>query len=163
MNVIFASEKKTYMAKEKFVKLTRNLLREIFLECNSKYFEGKLPLPEIFELWTPSKKVVGWIRGVWVPKYSKWETAIHISKRFKWTKENLEEVMVHEMIHFEIQDYMKPWKWWHRFFSKDHGQEFKDRMKELNDKFGLNVKIKAKQMRAYQIKPVKKPKTLRNV
>ena len=56
------------MAKEKFVRLTRNVLRETFQECNNKYFEGTLPTPEIFELWTPSKNVAGWIRGVGVQK-----------------------------------------------------------------------------------------------
>ena len=66
--------------------------------------------------------------------------------------------MVHEMIHLEIQDYMKPYRWWHRLFRKDHDQKFVNRMNELNEKYGLNVKIKAIQLRAYRIKPVKKPK-----
>ena len=144
------------MAKEKFVRLTRNLLRETFVECNCKYFEGKLPTPEIFELWTPSKNIAGWIRGVWIPKDKNWKTAIHISKMFRWTKENLEEVMVHEMIHLDIRDYMKPYRWWHILFRKDHDQRFKDRMDELNEKYGLKVKIRATQMRAYRIKPMKK-------
>lgn len=146
------------MAKEKFVRLTRNVLRETFLECNDKYFEGTLPTPEIFELWTPSKYIAGWIRGVWTPKERKWHTAIHISRRFRWTKENLRDTMVHEMIHLEIQDYMKPYRWWHRLFRIDHDQQFKDRMNDLNEKYGLNVKVKAKQMRAYWIKPAKKTK-----
>ena len=143
--------KKGFMAKEKFVRLTRNVLRETFQECNQKYFEGTLPTPEIFELWTPSKKIAGWIRGVWIPKEKKWMTAIHISKMFRWTKQNLRDTMVHEMIHMEIQDFMKPYRWWHRLFRKDHDQRFKARMVELNEKYGLNVKIKAKQMRAYLI------------
>ena len=75
---------------------------------------------------------------------------------FRWTKENLEEVMVHEMIHLDIRDYMKPYRWWHRLFRKDHDQRFKDRMDELNEKYGLKVKIRATQMRAYRIKPMKK-------
>ena len=63
------------MAKEKFVRLTRNVLSETFQECNDKYFEGTLPTPEIFELWTPSKNIAGWIRGVWIPKDKNWKTA----------------------------------------------------------------------------------------
>ena len=143
------------MAKEKFVRLTRNLLRETFHECNCKYFEGTLSTPEIFELWTPSKYIAGWIRGVWVPKERKWKTAIHISKMFRWTKENLRDTMVHEMIHLEIQDYMKPYRWWHRLLRKDHDHQFKDRMNELNEKYGLNVMVKSKHLRTYMIQPKK--------
>ena len=146
------------MRQEKFVRLTRNLFRDTFEECNSLYFNGELKSPEMFELWTPSKYIAGWIRGVWLPKDKKWVTALHISKRIRWTKDNLRDTMVHEMIHLEIQDYMKPYSWWQRLFRKDHDQQFKDRTNELNEKYGLNVKIKATQLRAYLIKPVKKSK-----
>ena len=56
------------MAEEEFVRQTRKVLKETFEECNNNYFEGKLPTPEIFELWTPSKDIAGWIRGVWIPR-----------------------------------------------------------------------------------------------
>ena len=85
-------------------------------------------------------------------KTKKGGTAIHISKGFKWTKENLRDTMVHEMIHLEIGDYKKRIPWWKRLFHKDHDSEFKKRMEELNLKYGLNVKIIAKHLRAYIVK-----------
>ena len=144
------------MAKEKFVRLTRNVLRETFQECNEKYFEGTLPTPEIFELWTPSKYIAGWIRAIWINKEKRRGVAIHISKNLKWTKENLIDTMVHEMIHLEIGDYLERIPFWKRWFHLDHDIRFKNRMNELNEKFGLNVMVKSKHLRAYIIKPNKK-------
>lgn len=142
-------------SKENFVRLTRPLLSKVFQECNQLYFENKLPMPDCFDTWTPSKYIAGWIRAYWMPKQKRWGTAIHISKGIRWTRENLRDTMVHEMIHLEIQDYRQKLSWWRRLFHKDHNQEFKDRMNQLNSLYGLNVMIVSKHLRAYMIKPSK--------
>lgn len=145
-------DKKISTTKERFVRLSRPELKRVFNECNEKYFDGSLSSPDQFNLWTPSKNIAGWIRAYWIPKQRKWGTAIHISNGFKWTRENLRDTMVHEMIHLEIGDYKNRIPWWKRLFHKDHGKEFRKRMMELNSSYGLNVTIIAKHLRAYIIK-----------
>ena len=146
-------EKKITTPRERFVRLTRPELKRVFDECNEKYFCNKLTCPDLFDLWTPSKNIAGWIRAYWIPKKRKWGTAIHISNRFKWTKENLRDTMVHEMIHLEIGDYRKRISWWKRLLNKDHDKDFRKRMEELNSSYGLRVMVIAKHMRAYRITP----------
>ena len=121
-------DKKITLSREKFVRLTRPELKRVFDECNEKYFDNRLLCPDQFNLWIPYKNVAGWIRPYWIQKQRKWGPAIHISKGFKWTKENLRDTMVHEMIHLEIGDYRIRIPWWRRIFHKDHYKEFRKRL-----------------------------------
>lgn len=137
---------------EKFVKVTKKELERRFNEYNDLYFEGQLPCPKRFELWTIQTKCVGWVRAVWDRRTRAFDTIFHINARlYRWTDENLRSVMVHEMIHMYIEDYMRPVRWWHWIFPpKQHDSMFVKVMNDLNERYGLNIGVRAKQMRAYR-------------
>ena len=134
---------------EKFVRLTKKKVEEIFDDCNQKYFNNEVERPIVFELWTPSKHIAGMVRPIYI-KSKKLSSALHISNNFNWREEDLIEVILHEMIHLYIKDYIKPKRWWHILFPpKQHNKKYKEIMNELNNKFGLNIKLKATQMQHY--------------
>lgn len=131
----------------KYIQLTRKQIEKTFNECNAKYFNNEIQKPEKFELWTPSKRCVGWIRAVWDMKRKRFITSLHISNRYRWTRENLEHTIVHEMIHMELKDYMVKLSFWKRLLGKDHDEKYVARMNEINEKYGLNITVRAKHMR----------------
>ena len=143
------------MGDKKYIKLTKKKVQEVFQICNEKYFDNKISLPDRIELWTPSNKCVGWIRAVWDMKRRKFVTALHISQQFKWTYENLEHTIVHEMIHMENKDYLIKLPFWKRLFGLDHDKKFVARMNEINEKYGLNITVRAKHMKTEMIKTKK--------
>lgn len=137
---------------EKLVRVTKKELERRFIEYNALYFENELPMPQSFNLWTCNSKCVGWVRAVWNRRKQDFNTHFHINARlYKWTDENLRSVMVHEMIHIAIEDYMRPVRWWHWLIPpKQHDRMFVDLMNELNERYGLHIATRAKQMRAYR-------------
>ncbi len=137
---------------EKFIKLTKKKLKTVFEKCNSLYFDNQVPTPKYFELWTPSKRIAGWVRCVWNKTSKSRDAALHISDQFYWTEENLVKTMVHEMIHLLIEDYKRPLSFWRRLLGKDHEQDFKDKMNELNEKYNLDIAIRVKYMKKYMKK-----------
>lgn len=132
---------------KKYIRLTKNKIKEIFEECNQKYFNNQIKTPEIFDTWTPTIKCVGWVRAVWDKRNHRNKVALHISSKYNWTEENLRNVILHEMIHLDIKDYLKPLNFWQRLFRLDHDKRFHKRMKELNKEFNLNILPRAKFMR----------------
>ena len=136
---------------EKNVRLTRNLIKEIFNHCNESYFEGKITMPDYIELWTPNRDVVGWVRGFWVPKKKGYATALHISNAFHWTRTDLTNTIAHEMIHLLIEDYKEPLPFWKRWFGKDHDRRFKEVMQHLNTTYGLNISVRVPYMKKKRI------------
>ena len=60
------------------------------------------------------------------------------------------------MIHLELKDYLRTYRWWHRLFLTDHDKGHRERMNALNKKFGLNIMVKSKHLRAYMREPDKK-------
>lgn len=140
--------------KSKYVKLTKKAVEDMFDECNVLYFNNEVEKPKKFETWTPSKRTLGLTRPLWESKKRRWVAALHISRRYNWTEENLRHVVVHEMIHMLIRDYAEPLTFWQRlpfigrWFLTEHDQRFIDKMNEINDKFGLNIKVRFPEMRA---------------
>lgn len=134
-----------------FVKVTKKELEERFLLYNDLYFDGQLEKPYRFELWTHQVKCVGWVRGYWTST-NKFRTFFHInSKCYNWPDEYLKRVIIHEMIHLAIKDYQQPVRWWHWLFPpKQHDREYVDYMNHLNEKYGLEVTVRAKYMRPYR-------------
>lgn len=92
-------------------------------------------------------KIVGWVRAIWNKRLKTYDSSLHISDNFNWTEENLQNTILHEMIHLYIKDYMIPMNFWKRLFSKEHNKDFINMMNELNEKYGLNIVIKAKHMK----------------
>ena len=141
------------MSRNQYIRLTRPKIKEIFDECNALYFNNEIERPVKFELWTPTKKCVAWVRAAFDRKKLRYITALHISSRYRWTEENLRDTIVHEMIHLYIKDYLIPLTFWERIFpARQHNSEFRQKMAELNETFGLNVVVQAKHMRKEYIK-----------
>lgn len=132
---------------EKNIRLTRNTIKEIFDYCNASYFEGKVPAPDHIELWTPNRNIVGWVRGLWHRRHKKYETALHISNAFYWTRTDLINTIAHEMIHLLIEDYKEPLPFWKRWLRMDHDKRFKSVMKNLNSLYGLDIRVRVPYMK----------------
>ena len=136
----------------KYIRLTRKVIEEMFDECNNTYFGDKVEKPIKIELFTHSKKTLGMVRPV-KNKKGEISSILHISNRYRWTRENLRHVVVHEMIHLEIEDYKTTLTFLQRlpliggFFITEHDERFISRMNEINEKYGLNIKIRFKEMR----------------
>ena len=139
--------------KQYYIRLTRKVVSDMFDKCNSLYFNNGIERPIKFETWTPYKKCVGMVMPHWSAKKKAYHSSLHISRRYKWTEENLRQVVVHEMIHLAIGDYLRPLTFIQRlplighFFINQHDEQFVTLMNELNDKFGLDIKIRMKHMR----------------
>lgn len=141
------------MRKQKYIKLTGTVIKEMFDECNRMYFNGKVELPVKFETWTPQKKIVGMVRPIWAGRHKGIKASFHISPRYHWTEDNLRKVIVHEMIHLVIGDYKEPLTFFQRLpligrlFISQHDDRFITLMNELNTQYNLGITIRAKQMR----------------
>lgn len=133
---------------QKYIRLTRNKIKEIFKKCNEKYFDNQINVPDIIDFWTPNIKCVGWVRAIWDKKTKQNKVALHISSAYNWTEENLTNVILHEMIHLDIKDYLTPLNFWQRLFGKEHDKRYMKRMNELNEQYGLNILPRAKFMRS---------------
>lgn len=147
------------MKKEKFIRLTKQAISDMFDECNQAYFGNAIPRPKQFELWTPHRKIVGMVRPLYNKRTDTYSSALHISRIFNWTEENFRKTVVHEMIHLYIGDYLRPLKWYERIFpflsGIQHDEEFKRVMNDLNERYDLGVAIRFKEMKNYY-KPKKR-------
>ena len=120
----------------------------MFDECNALYFDSKIERPVKFETWTPGKKILGMVRPYWIPKNKDYGSIFHISRRYRWTEENLRHVVVHEMIHLAIGDYKKPLTFFQRLpligrlFIKQHDEEFIEYMNNINSNYNLSIAVK---------------------
>lgn len=139
--------------KPKYIRLTRNVVSEMFDECNRLYFNNTVERPIKIETWTPHKKTVGMVRPIWSAKRHKVCSVLSMSSRYRWTADNLRKVVVHEMIHLAIEDYKIPLTFIQRlpligrFFIKGHDERFITLMNELNEKYSLGITVRMKQMR----------------
>lgn len=145
------------MAKgNKYIKLTKQSIEEMFDECNAAYFNGEVEKPKKFETWTPEKKCLGLSRPILNQRQrtGKVTSALHISRRYNWTANALKQVVLHEMIHLLIEDYKRPLTFMQRlpligcYFIRQHDDEFINKMNELNSTFNLNIKVRFSEMRA---------------
>ena len=140
------------MKKIKYIKLTKKEIEKRFDEYNKLYFKGQVEKPSKFETFTPRKRILGLTRPIFNKKTSKYSAALHISRRYNWTEENLRHVIVHEMIHLLIKDYLQPLKWWEKIFPfmiVQHDEHFKEVMEDLNETYDLNIKIRFPEMKKY--------------
>ena len=137
----------------KYIRLTRNVVSEMFDECNRLYFNNAVERPLRIETWTPHKKTVGMVRPIWSANRHKVCSVLCISRRYRWTADNLRKVILHEMIHLSIEDYKMTLTFMQRlplighFFIKGHDYNFTNLMNELNEKYDLGITVRMKQMR----------------
>ena len=104
-----------------------------FDECNEKYFEGQLPIP-MFEL-PHSFRTCGFFhcdyeQGCFSRKL--YNFSISMTDYFDFTPKQFEDILIHEMIHYNLT-----------YFGLDkscsHGRKFKQMAKLLNETYGLNI------------------------
>lgn len=81
----------------KYIRLTRNVVSEMVDECNRLYFNNTVERPLKIETWTPHKRTVGMVRPIWSANRNKVCSVLCISRRYRWTADNLRKVVVHEI------------------------------------------------------------------
>ena len=90
--------------------LTLEILEKLFAHCNETYFDGQLPMPKLklsrakTRLGQMACKRRGGFRLTgWSPKAHKYyDFSISISTYYSLSDDELEDVMIHEMIHYCI-------------------------------------------------------------
>ena len=110
-----------------------NNMLDVFISCNTKYFEDKLPIP-LFDL-LHSFRTCGYFHCdyeyVWFSK-KLFNFCISMTDYYDFTPKQFEDILVHEMIHYYLA-----------YFGIDkscsHGREFKKMAKRLNQIYGLNI------------------------
>lgn len=113
--------------------LTKDMLYQIFWECNEKYFNGALPEPN---LALHSSFTVPGRYDYTVNRYGEIvRDCISISKSFDWDEEHLIDVVLHEMIHENVYEYGKDTG------DGPHGKAFQDVMNTINARYGRHITI----------------------
>lgn len=112
--------------------VTKEYIKEVFDECNEKYFNNELKNCT-FSLYNTigslgfcyHKKVNGKIYG-----------RIGIAKNVIWNEDTFRETVIHEMIHlYNRQIENVPATWF------CHSWHFRKKLKEINKKHGLHMTI----------------------
>lgn len=112
--------------------VTKEYIKEVFDECNEKYFNNELKNCKFAVFKTERglgfcyhKKVNGKIYG-----------RIKIAKNVHWTEDTFREIVIHEMIHLynrQIEHVSATW------FC--HNWHFRRKLKELNKEYDLHMTI----------------------
>lgn len=112
-------------------------IREKFVEFNSLCFGGSLPPIEL-RIGNARRSLGTFTYPLRYDRRRKrgiGECRITISQRFDRPREEIEDTLIHEMIHY--------WKWMERLDEESsHGPEFKRKMNEINRKFGRNIVVR---------------------
>lgn len=111
------------------MKLTVVELKSRYDSYNALYFDGELPTKCRFYLIKDAMRV----GNATANPNRRCSPKIGISDRILWTDGQLRDAIVHEMIHL--------WEW-ENFGKMTHGKIFKAKMKELNDRYGMNIRVK---------------------
>ena len=112
-----------------------NTMPMVFSECNKKYFNHELPMPEFGTLNKLNiiarfehRKNKGKNKIKKPLEYKK----IFFSDCFDFDEKDFIEIMVHEMVHYYIA--------WNNIKDNGaHGKKFMEIANELNEKYGLNI------------------------
>ena len=115
------------------MKITKSVLEKLFVTYNKEYFECFLILPTISTyIGQNSMGIFG------VKKGSNFvHMSISIARNFKLTYEELRDLLLHEMIHQYV--FLKTGK-------VSHNRLFIKKMKELNQQYGLDIRINSKHL-----------------
>ena len=116
-------------------KVTKEYIKEVFDECNRLYFDNQLKNCKFSVLRnSPNNESLG--RCNTIKKNGKILGRIWIAKNVFWTEKTFRETVIHEMIHLyneQIEDSSPAFLW--------HTWHFRRKLKELNKKYGLNIRI----------------------
>ena len=118
------------------MRINKALIKEKFNEYNKLYFNSELPKCEI--RIKSAYRYYGLFKCKFDEKYKKVTCkSITISDLYDYTEETLASILIHEMIHYYLVQKRKLFK-----DSFNHGPEFQKMVKEFNEKYNLNIKIK---------------------
>ncbi len=113
------------------MEVTKEYIKERFRELNKTVFNMELPLPDIQLLKSYSycgrfscKKVIS--------KRRLKGQRIEISSYYDWDEKDLDDVLVHEMLHYYLA-------YKHIDNELTHGEEFKKYAEEINTAFDLHI------------------------
>ena len=131
--------------------LTVDYLRQAFEHYNDLIFEGKLPVPKL--KWSRAKTRLGQMackrkRSWGRTKY--YDFTISVSNYYKLTKGEIDDVLIHEMIHYSIAyTGLKD--------TSAHGVIFRGMMDKINRSFGRHITISVR-TRNLQARSAQQPK-----
>ena len=112
---------------------TYELLRRMYMGGNKLFFNGMLP-NNISIYLHDSFKVPGRYDFTCNEYGVITSHCISISRSFDWDREHLNDVMIHEMIHEYVY-------WFGLDDGKPHGNIFKDKMNEINERWSRHITI----------------------
>ena len=131
--------------------LTIDYLRQAFEHYNDLIFEGKLPVPKL--KWSRAKTRLGQMackRKTSWGRTKYYDFTISISNYYKLTKEEIDDVLIHEMIHYSIAyTGLKD--------TSAHGIVFRGMMDKINRTFNRHITISVR-TRNLQPRTTQQPK-----
>ena len=115
--------------------LTVDYLRHAFEHYNALIFDGKLPVPKL--KWSRAKTRLGQMackRKISLGRTTFYDYTISVSNYYKLTTEEIDDVLIHEMIHYSIAyTGLKD--------TSVHGIVFRGMMDKINRTFGRHITI----------------------
>ena len=124
--------------------LTVDYLQQAFEHYNNLIFEGKLPLPKL--RWSHAKTRLGQMackRKMSWGRTKFYDYTISISSYYKLMTEQIDDILIHEMIHYSIAyTGLKD--------TSSHGVVFRGMMDKINRTFGRHITIS---VRTRNLKP----------
>ena len=115
--------------------LTVDYLRHAFEHYNALIFDGKLPVPKL--KWSRAKTRLGQMackRKISWGRTKFYDYTISVSSYYKLTTEEIDDVLIHEMIHYSIAyTGLKD--------TSAHGIVFRGMMDKINRTFGRHITI----------------------
>ena len=131
--------------------LTIDYLRQAFEHYNDLIFEGKLPVPKL--KWSRAKTRLGQMackRNTSWGRTKYYDFTISVSNYYKLTKEEIDDVLIHEMIHYSIAyTGLKD--------TSAHGIVFRGMMDKINRTFNRHITISVR-TRNLQARSAQQPK-----
>ena len=131
--------------------LTIDYLRQAFEHYNNLIFDGKLPVPKL--KWSRAKTRLGQMackRKMSWGRTKSYDFSISVSNYYKLTTEQIDDVLIHEMIHYSIAyTGLKD--------TSSHGIVFRGMMDKINRTFGRHITISVR-TRNLQPRTTQQPK-----
>ena len=131
--------------------LTVDYLRQAFEHYNNLIFDGKLPVPKL--KWSRAKTRLGQMackRKMSWGRTKFYDFSISVSNYYKLTTEQIDDVLIHEMIHYSIAyTGLKD--------TSAHGIVFRGMMDKINRTYGRHITISVR-TRNLQPRTAQKPK-----
>ena len=131
--------------------LTVDYLRQAFEHYNDLIFDGKLPVPKL--KWSRAKTRLGQMACKRKTSWGRtkfYDFSISVSNYYKLTTEQIDDVLIHEMIHYSIAyTGLKD--------TSSHGIVFRGMMDKINRTFGRHITISVR-TRNLQPRTAQQPK-----